>query len=229
MSTLSVVVWLVVALTSIVAVTATWVLAREAWLRWTTRHAVERLERALSSMDPANKPPADDLRSLVRRIDEGTLERALETMLRSDRDGARPWAIHLFTELGLVERFSKRVREARRWADRAHAAEVLGLGASPKAVPALVAAIRDPHEDAASVKLSAANALAALKDPGAVPLLVRELEVVDEHASPRIADALVRFGSIALPSLLEMLGNIEQGPSRVWAARVLGRIGDRSA
>jgi len=252
MTTLHAILVLIAGLTAVSVGSAGWVLAREALLRWQTGRAVRRLEDALAKIGPAaavpeglpeiardpadedetgmlSEPAAPVGRDVVRGIDERTLERALETLLRGDDEIKRRWARRVFVEVGMVERFCVRVREASRWGERAHAAEVLGLSASPAAVPALVDAIRDRHEDVSSVKLAATDALARMKDPRAVPLLVKELDVVDEHASPRVADALVRFGNVALPELLTLLGGGTSPAARVWAARVLGRIGSPAA
>lgn len=229
MKSSSAVIALIVAVTALGLVPALWVLAREKWLRVAAGIAVRRLEEALRALDPAQALPIEVVRRTLRRFDARTIERALETMLRSDDAAVRALGARLFQELGYLETLTRRVRQARKWSERAHAAEVLGLAAMPEAVPALVEAIRDPHEDVGSVKLAAAEALAKLRDAKAVPLLVEALHVVDEHASPRVADALVRFGAAAVEPLIDLLADPERGPARVWAARVLGRIGDPRA
>jgi HEAT repeat protein len=227
MKTLTVVAWLVAAVTLVSVAATAWVLGREALIRLRTRRALRALEAALK--DLADGEGEVDVASLTAKYDTATLDRAVEQMLRSEEERTRSWALRIADPVGLVHRLVIRVREARRWSERAHAAEVLGLTGSPKAVPALVESIRDPHEDMGSVKLAAADALALLRDPGALPLLIAELAVVDEHASPRVADAIVRFGSAAVPLLLDALGTSASTAARVWTARVLGRIADPTA
>ncbi len=230
---MSTVYWAAVVTAALVAATvlpAAWVLAREALRRIGAKRAIAAVEEARRSLgDGSDAPIGPVCEALTKRFDALTVERAVLMLLRSEDAGARAWGGRLFGELGLVERYSARVREARKWSERTHAAEVLGLAASPAAVPALVAAIRDRHEDDASVKVAAAAALARMRDASAIPLLVSELERNDERSSRNIAEALVAFGGLAVPALLELLIAPSHPPARVWAARVLGHIGDARA
>jgi HEAT repeat protein len=152
----------------------------------------------------------------------------VEGLLRDASEERRAIGTRLFTRLELLEPYAKTLREARNWSERAHAAEMLGRAGNPHSVPALVGALRDPYEDA-NVRRAATDALAKLKDPEAVPLLVAQLQGVDERSSRPIAEALVAFGDQAAPALLALIGDATQTVGRVWAARILGQMGAPSA
>ena len=223
------------ALFALAIVPAAWILGREALGRVVARRAIDRTMRArklLADRRASGVGAAQSAREVASLFDPLTIARAMEAELRegaSAPGSSDEFALDLARSVGLAERWTSAVRGARRWTERTHAAEMLGLLALPEAVPALVAVLRDPYEDESSVKVAAARALARIRAPEAVPLLVHELREVDEWSSPRIADALVAFGATAVPALLELLDEAESTRSTVWAARVLGRIGDAAA
>jgi HEAT repeat protein len=222
--------WLACAAVALAILPAVWVLVREAIHRAWTRRALHQVElaRQLVSNSPDDTSSAL-ARSLAHRFDAPTIDRAVVELLRSDNAPARAWGSRLFAELGLVERYARLLQSAKKWSERTHAAEVLGLAAVPAAIPALVAALRNPHEDETSVKATVAAALARLRDEAAIPLLVQELFDVDERSSRNVAEALVAFGTLAVPALVTLLADPAHSAARVWAARVLGRIGDARA
>jgi HEAT repeat protein len=213
---------------ALVAVLATClVLAREALTRLKTRVARARLDVALKALGAASSGSIAEVAASLRRdFDRLTVERVVESLLRDDASRAR--GAELFRELGLLERQTALLRDARAWADRTTAAQVLGRAGAVEAVPALVLALRDPYEDA-TVKGAAADALAKFRDPRAVPYLVRELRDLDEGASRPIAEALVRFGDAGVPDLLGLLADEGHPRGRVWAARILGHVGAADA
>jgi HEAT repeat protein len=213
---------LALGLTLFAVLAAALVLTREALRRHRTRVALRRLEAARGALHAGAPGQAAELAAKLRgAFDALTIERAVEQLLADD--SRRVLGMELFRELGLVERHAKRLREARAWAERTNAAQVLGRAGCPEAIPPLVVALRDPHEDAA-VKTAAAESLAKLRDPRAVPFLVHELREVDESASRPIAEALVRFGEAAAPELLTLLADEAHASGRVWAARILGHV-----
>jgi HEAT repeat protein len=222
--------WLTLALVLLAIVPAIAVLGREARRRIATRRALGEVERARRLVGTSPVADARDLaRSLTQRFDALTIDRAVLELLRSDDSPSREWGARLFAELGLVARYAERLRRAPKWSERTHAAEVLGLAGAPAAVPALVEALRDRHEDEASVKVAAAAALARLRDPSAIALLVGELRTVDEQSSRSVAEALVAFGEMAVDALLELLADAAHPAGRLWAARILGRLGSARA
>lgn len=219
--------WVTLAITLFGLLPAFYVIGREVYRRAITRATVRKLERAQTFLTAANPANIEQILQAIRRdFDAFTTERALEIMIRSATPAQATWGSLLFVRLGLVQEFAKRLREARRWSERAHAAEILGFVGDAAAVPALVATLRDPYDDGASVKAAAALALARLRDPEVIPLLVKELQTVDESSSRNIAEALTSFGPLTVPALLEVLAAPGEPVARVWAARILGRIGD---
>lgn len=222
--------WMACAAVALAVVPAAWVLVREALRRARTRSALRLVAQAQRVVGAAKGDDAGALaRSLAEQFDPVTIDRAVVELLRSGEPGARACGAALFAELGLVDRYARLLRASSRWSERTHAAQVLGLAAAPAAIPALVEALRDRDEDETSVKASAAAALAELRDPSAIPLLVKELRSTDERSSQpatTLAEALVGFGALAVPALLALVADPSDATSRVWAARVLGRIGD---
>ena len=222
--------WLTLAVALLAAAPAAWILAREGFRRIATKRALREVEKARQLVGEAG---TSTVRALAQALTEGfdalTVERAVLGLLRSDDARMRACGAGVFAEIGLVERYAKQLRSATKWSERTHAAEILGLAGAAGAVPALVEALRDRHEDEGSVKVAAAAALARLRDPSAIPLLVRELFDVDEHSSRSLAEALVAFGELAVPELLQLLADTAHPAGRLWAARILGRIGDARA
>ncbi|HVH43019.1 MAG TPA: HEAT repeat domain-containing protein [Labilithrix sp.] len=228
MNATSLAAWMTGILVAFAIIPSIFVLAREAIRRRQTKAALARVAAATkaSSADADLGIIATNLRE---RFDPSTVERAVEEMLRSEDEKTRAVGIRLFSELQLVNKYAHRLREARRWSDRAHAAEILGIAGASAAVPALVAAMNDRFEDASSVKAAATAALAKLRDTTAIPLLVSELVALDEGSARSVAEALVAFGGLAVTPLLELLADPGQATARVWAARILGRIADNRA
>ncbi|MBX3259564.1 MAG: HEAT repeat domain-containing protein [Labilithrix sp.] len=228
MTATSLAAWMTGALVAFAIVPTVVVLAREGVRRRRTRAALARVAEATR----ASVTPGDAgviARNLRERFDPATVERAVEELLRSGEQASRDLGARLFAELELVTRYAETLRSARKWSERAHAAELLGLAGASSAVPALVAAMNDRYEDAMSVKSAATTALAKLRDPTAIPLLVGELVALDEGSARSVAEALVAFESLAVTPLLELLADPSRAAARVWAARVLGRIGDPRA
>lgn len=230
MSAAELVAYIALVLVLLAALPTAWVLVREAWGRLAARRALDRLELARKVLERgAGENPEEVARRLREGFDAGTVERVMLLLLHEADVEKKQWAVSTFERLGLMERYVSRVREASTWSERAHAAEVLGLVGVASAVPALVAALRDPHEDVDSVKAAAATALARIHAEEAIPLLVGELRASDAGSSPRVAEALTRFGAPAVAPLVELLRDEEHPQAAVWAARILGRIGDRAA
>jgi HEAT repeat protein len=222
--------WATLALLGLALLPATWILGREAFRRWKTTRALRQIAEGQKLVAGAAKGDVGPLaHALAKRFDAQTNERVVLSLLRSSDASQKEWGSRLFGELKLVDEYCRRLREAPRWSEREHAASILGLAGLSSAVPALVGALRDRNEDRTSVKSAAAAALAQLRDETAIPLLVETLAEADEQSSRTIAEALTAFGTMATPALLGLLADPSQGAARVWAARVLGRIGDPRA
>jgi HEAT repeat protein len=220
--------WMTAALVVLAIIPTAFVLSREALRRRSTKAALAKANEA-ARISGEGTSAAAVAAALRAQFDTATIERAVELMLRSTDEKTRLLGCRLFSELDLVAHYAKTLAEGRRWSERTHAAEILGLGGASSAVPALVAAMNDRFEDEMSVKAAATNALAKLRDATAIPLLVGELIALDEGSSRSVAESLVVFGSLAVAPLLDLLSNPAHPMARVWAARILGRIGDNRA
>lgn len=233
--------WLTAVLVGMAVVPAGWILGREALRRRDAQRAMREVAAARTLLAASTHEPRSDggpsepiglealAKSLTSRFDAITMERVVLNLLRDPEESAREWGGKLFVEIGLAARYIKRLREARKWSERAHAAEVLGTAGVSSAIPALAEALRDPHEDEGGVKVAAAGALAKLRDPSAIPFLVSELVETDGRSSRNVAEALTAFDVLAVPALLDLLAGSNHAAARVWAARILGRIGDARA
>jgi HEAT repeat protein len=109
-------------------------------------------------------------------------------------------------------------------------AEELARLGGHRAVEPLLGCLRETHLPAA------ARALAVFREARAVPAMVQALE--DSFVRERIADAIMRFGTAAVPDLMDTVEERKprRGPEARWsadrraaAARLLGEIGDAMA
>lgn len=186
-------------------------------------HEAQRVLESGSTSDPGATAEA------LARFDTGTIDRTIEQLTsKVTTPEQRTWFGQLVVQLGALERFTERARSAHTWNERAHAVRVLGNLGLPAAVPTLATVLRDRDEDEA-VRALAADALAAIRDPSVIPQLIAELRRADDQATPRVAEALIPFGSAATQALLELLDEKEHTPARVWAARVLTATHDSAA
>jgi HEAT repeat protein len=222
---LAIVLYIAAALALLGVVPGAYVLVRKALERRIERRA-EALRKAATTLlrheEARHATATSTAETLSARFDQVTIQRALEARLEGHhRD------VELFERLGFTARYLQQVRTGATFFERAHAADVLGRLGIPEACAPLILALDDADEDV-SVKRAAADALAQIRDARAIPHLVRELYGLCEGASPHVADALVAFGAEALGALIDLLGD-EAEAARVWAARILGRIGDPAA
>lgn len=191
--------------------------------------ALARVKSARALVEGDSEAELEELAKRLSTVDAATLDATIE-QLATDADSPerRNWVGALAVRLGALDRLCDRARHARAWHDRAHAVSVLGQLGLPAVVPTLTAVLRDRNEDA-TVRNSAADALGAVRDAGAVSILVNELTRIDEQATPRVAEALIRFGHAATGGLVALLGDKEHAPARVWAARILADTRDPQA
>ncbi|TCJ16438.1 HEAT repeat domain-containing protein [Rubrobacter taiwanensis] len=135
------------------------------------------------------------------------------------RGAERERLVRLARELGLVDRYLRRLKSRRRW-KRAQAAENLGYLGGPDVVEPLTALLSDRDE---TVRAVAARALARLGTPGAARALVRSLDDPSEVTSLRVAENLEKLGPLATEPLLAVL-RTRKRRARVLAARILGNL-----
>lgn len=210
-----------------------WFGGRRVYGAWQLGRLQRRVERVQRIVHEHRLQKFERMERLLFQLAEVQDWTAVEAALASELEGGpselRPQVNRLFESLGLTARYLEQLRGAPRWTVRAEAARILGqLGHAP-AVPVLVEAMRDKTEDVGGVKMAAAQALGQMRAVEAVPLLLAELEVVDEWASPRIAEVLISFGRDIVPELVQALGDERNPNVRVWAAQILGRLGDPRA
>ena len=137
-----------------------------------------------------------------------------------------PFLVRAYEELGIVDRYMEEVERSPRWETRARAAERLGRMGSPKAVPSLLRVIRNMKDEDEDVRGAALRALGRIRDPGALPGLIEALGYLEASLPPRIAEIIVMFGKDAVSPLMAELRNVDSDVRRMWAAEILGWIGD---
>ena len=171
-------------------------------------------ERAL--LDP-------EIHRLGTLLDLEALEAVLEEQARATAE--RPaWLLDVYDRLGLVDRYIEKLRSARRWRERAFAAELLGRVGSAKAVPVLLETVQATRTEDGDVREIALRALARIGDPRAVEPLVESLKTAEVWLAPRIADILTRHGALVVDPLIAFLAQPGRHPARAWAANVLGEV-----
>jgi HEAT repeat protein len=198
-----------------------YVLLRQVLGRRRRSAALRQLERA---RELVTSGPSHDLAKVAAELaafDVATIDIALEQLFaQPGTSEQREWLAKLAQELGVVERYCQQARQARTWNARAQAVSMLGKLAAPGGVATLAEVLRDRNEDDA-VRRVAADAMAALADEEAIGPLIAELRLVDEQATSRVAEALIRFGHAASAGLIALLGEKENLKARVWSAKIL--------
>ncbi|MGD1866042.1 MAG: HEAT repeat domain-containing protein [Phormidesmis sp.] len=81
------------------------------------------------------------------------------------------------------------------------------------------------NADSAQSMLDAVEALAELKDEGAIGMLIRVLGYNNPGAAVAAVDGLIQIGTPAASALLNQIDGYNYG-ARAWALRVLAGIGD---
>jgi HEAT repeat protein len=162
-------------------------------------------------------------RVLRRRATDPLFRDVLLQYLRFLEGRERKYLLGVAQELGIVGQYAKDLRNPRKEV-RVRAAEALTEMADPSAVQDLVVALSDSVPE---VRIQATAALARLRDHRSARSILHQLDREDEWAAHRIGDALARFGSGAVPAMIEYL----EGPARYGplVVRSLGLVGDTSA
>lgn len=169
-----------------------------------------------------------ELRQLSTLRDFEALEALLEEQARGLTE--RPaWLLDTYDRLGLVDRYVGKLRSARKWRERAFAAELLGRVGNAKAIPALLETVQSTRTEDADVREISLRALARIADPRAVEPLVQALKQAESWLAPRIADILVRHGEPVIEPMLAFLREPGRHPARAWAANVLGELKAQAA
>ncbi|HEX7337676.1 MAG TPA: HEAT repeat domain-containing protein [Gemmatimonadales bacterium] len=204
-----------------------------AWFLYTAY--LDRVERQLAARKGIYRDLVSELATRDRALLESTINQmrtlydldALEAVLEEQARSAtgRPgWLLEVYDRLGLVDKYVDKLRSARKWRDRAFAAELLGRVGGAKAVPVLLETVNATRTEDSDVREIALRALARIADPGAVEPLIQALATADVWLAPRIADILTRHGEAAVDPLTLVLGDSTRQPARAWAANVLGEV-----
>src|SRR3954471_178870 len=152
-----------------------------AWFIYTT--FLDRVERRLAARKGLYRELVSGLATRDRALLEPTIHQmstlydldALEAVLEEQARSAtgRPaWLLEVYDQLGLVDKYVEKLRAARKWRDRAFAAELLGRVGNAKAVPALLETVQATQTEDADLRELALRALARIADPQAVGPLV---------------------------------------------------------
>ena len=209
-----------------------------AWFVYTTY--LNHVERRLASRKSLYRELVAGLPTRDRALLEQTIHQmstlydldALEAVLEEQARTAtgRPgWLVEVYDQLGLVDKYVDKLRSARKWRDRAFAAELLGRVGGAKAVPVLLETVQATRTEDSDVREIAFRALARIADPRAVGPLIRALATAETWLAPRIADILTRHGDLVIDPLIAVLGDSGHQPARAWAANVLGEVGAQRA
>ena len=213
------------------ALAVLWVVARQTLARWGDGRLVAQAVRVRALLVESREREFEGLDKMLFDMrdvyDPHVIEDELREQLRGSSTRA-PNLVQAFSVLGITDRNLDAVRTARSWQQRALAATTLGALGELRAIKPLVEALHDAREDA-DVKLACAEALGQIRDPAVVPLLIDELENVDEWSSPRLAAVLAAFGEVAVEPLLTAVASAPSLNVRMWSVQVLGKIGDRRA
>ncbi len=209
------------------------VVAVAVWLIYTTY--LTRLERRLSVRKGFYRDLVAGLATRDRALLEPVLHQArtlrdfsaLEAVLEEQARGQteRPdWLLDAYDRLGLVTKYIDRLRHAKKWRERAFAAELLGRVGNAAAVPVLLETIQATRAEDADVREIALRALARIADPRAVGPLSEALKKAEVWLAPRIADILARHGDMVVEPMIGFLEEPSQHPARAWAANILGEV-----
>ncbi|MDH4130416.1 MAG: HEAT repeat domain-containing protein, partial [Gemmatimonadota bacterium] len=209
------------------------VLAVASWFLYASY--LTRVERRLAGRKGLYRELVAGLAQRDRALLEGELHElstlrdfeALEALLEEQARGMteRPaWLLDAYDRLGLVDKYIRRLREARRWRERAFAAELLGRVGNAKAVAALLETAQNTRSEDGDVREIALRALARIADPRAVDRLVTALREAQPWLAPRIADILMRHGEAVVDPMIAFLQEPSRHPARAWAANILGEL-----
>lgn len=125
--------------------------------------------------------------------------------------------------IGLIDYWRLGLKD-RRWWRRAAAVRALGAIADPSALPGIVRALEDEHDE---VRAAAVEAAGRLGDSGAIPALLEHIADGSHYQRTRVVDALRSLGPPVTPALVAM-ARADPGQVRL-AADLLGLLGTAAA
>jgi HEAT repeat protein len=204
---------------------------REWFLRTRERRLLKRVQHLksfLAELDAENAVAFRTVRRFSTLRDLEALERLLEERRLELLPESSPEELEAhfasYDELGILDRYVERLLHARRWAERAFAARVLGEIGNARAVEPLVEVMRNTREEDRDVRMAAGRALGRIRDPRALAPLIEALSAPESWLPPRVAEVILQFGPIACDALLERLATRGDPGARAWAAEILGEL-----
>jgi len=199
---------------------------REAAMKGRLRKYSGQIRQLREGADEEYREALQALRSVSGPgIREAVLDAAREG---ADEAGARRLS-RGFDELGITDRHIDTLRNHPSWERRAMAAERLGRIGSARAVFPLLLTVRDTKDEDEDVRGAALRALGRIRDPAAIPELLEALGTPEAALPQRIAEILVRFGEDVVVPLCGEIRNPDSEVRRMWAAEILGWLGNREA
>jgi HEAT repeat protein len=143
--------------------------------------------------------------------------------LHATRGAAVAHVREAVSAIGLIEHWSANLQD-RRWWVRADSIRALGFVELVSAVPAILHALNDDHEE---VRAAAVDALARLNDPRAIAALLEHIGDGAHHQRARVIDALRSLGAAVTPALVDV-ARAHPDCTRL-VADILGLIGTTAA
>lgn len=133
--------------------------------------------------------------------------------------------LKVLPEIGYLSRLRSALLKGRA-EERAQATQVLGILQLPETIPDLLDALSDKVDE---VRLTAASALASIRDERVVPLLIEALRHPERWLPARVAEVLVAQGSTAFDGILAALEKETEVSTKSLLIEILGEIGDPQA
>ena len=215
--TIAVVVGVLALVTLVIILNKAWREAREAFDR--RRRAALEPEIFRYAGDSDGRSIRDYLTLPLTPRDRAIVEVILLDVAGLLKGASRERVAAACEALGLAAEAIDGLR-ARRWWQRAEAAEKLGVMGTKQAIDPLVSALEDPSDE---VRIRAARALGRIRGRTSIRPLVQALSDPSRWSAIRLAEILIGAGDEAVDELLSAFDGLP-APARVSALDVLGRI-----
>ena len=207
------------------------------WKRWSRDRGGawigERLREQAGLIEALSAGGEEEFRAAVETLRTRIPRNLREAVLDAARDAAGESLparlVRSYDNLGITDRYIDELRNSLSWERRAIAAERLGRIGSVRAVSPLLQTVQNVKDEDEDVRGAALRALGRIRDPAVIPELIEVLGTPEASLPQRICEILVRFGDAAVDPLCRELGNQESEVRRMWAAEILGWLGNAGA
>lgn len=217
------------ALAAGIIVALAYVVAQRAVLfvrRWRLKRIRARYVPALRTATAGDGPEAREAVSILRaapRRHRRAVADALLEPLRVVQGRTVDRARSIAADLGLLADWRRGLGQGS-WSTRARAALAVGQLRDAESVPALIALLDNPHEEA---RAAAVDALGLIGDVAAVAALLPRIGQQSRHQQARLVEALRRIGPAVTDSIIG-LGTTDSTERRL-IAEVLAMVGGMGA